>query len=275
MVHKQIQIYNDVGTSKESFIQLKNAFQSNSTSIYSIQEINSTNINNDDIHTNLLCFGGGYDLGYLKSLQLTGCIKVHNYIKEQNGRYLGICAGAYFACDYCSFDVGGPLEVCGERFIKLFQGIGLGPIFPGFQYNSEAGSYAASIQAVSKHLIPQTTVVYYNGGCTFESVNWENSQILYRFSDNGKPAIILSKLGNGYGFLSGVHFEYDPYLYEKQLAMKSLSDETKIVKLCETLKCHNSSRLKLFNNLITALLNSDCNSFFQLIRSTSQLSSIT
>ncbi|KAK4475469.1 hypothetical protein MN116_002520 [Schistosoma mekongi] len=167
------------------------------------------------------------------------------------------------------------LKFMEKDILNYFKVLDQVQFFPGFQYNSEAGSYAASIQAVSKHLMPQTTVVYYNGGCTFESGNWENSQILYTFSDNQKPAIILSKLGNGYGILSGVHFEYDPYLLEEQLVIKSLLDETKNVKLIETLKSHNSSRLKLFNNLMTTLLNSDCNSFFQLIRSTSQLSCIT
>ncbi|RTG82623.1 uncharacterized protein DC041_0008378, partial [Schistosoma bovis] len=159
MVHKQIQIYKDLGTSEQCYIHLKNAFQY-LTSLYKIEEINSTIINNQNIQSNLLCFGGGYDLGYLNLLQLSGCLNIHNYIKENMGRYLGICAGAYFACDYCYFDMNGPLEVYGERYIKLFQGL---------------------------------------------------------FSDNGKPAIIGSKLGNGCGILSGVHFEYDPYLLEKQI----------------------------------------------------------
>ncbi|XP_018645177.1 biotin-protein ligase [Schistosoma mansoni] len=264
MVHKQIQIYNDLGTSEKCFIHLKNAFQYITPS-YSIEEVNGTEINHHNIQSDLLCFGGGYDLGYLKSLQLSGCLKVHHYIKEKMGRYLGICAGAYFACDYCSFDMNGPLEVYGERHIKLFQGIGSGPIFPGFQYNSENGSYAVSIQAVSKNLIPQTAIVYYNGGCTFESINWENSQILYTYSDNGRPAIIGSKLGNGSGILSGVHFEYDPYLLEKQLYNVDPKNNDNVATLknyefIETLKTNNSSRLKLFETLITLLLNPDNNS---------------
>ncbi|CAH8649794.1 unnamed protein product [Schistosoma mattheei] len=261
MVHKQIQIYKDLGTSERCYIHLKNAFQY-LTSLYKIEEINSTIINNQNIQSDLLCFGGGYDLGYLKSLQLSGCINIHNYIKENMGRYLGICAGAYFACDYCCFDMNGPLEVYGERYIKLFQGIGSGPVFPGFQYNSENGSYAVSIQAVSKNLIPQTATVYYNGGCTFESTNWEDSQVLYTYSDNGKPAIIGSKLGNGCGILSGVHFEYDPYLLEKQIYNVDPKNNGNIdainsYEFIETLKTNNSSRLKLFETLITLLLNPD------------------
>ncbi|CAH8599387.1 unnamed protein product [Schistosoma turkestanicum] len=260
---KQIQIYNDLGTSERSLIHLKNAFR-HLTLNYSIQEINGTMINNQHlIQTDLLCFGGGYDLGYLKSLQLTGCLKIHNFIKHRMGKYLGICAGAYFACDYCQFDVGGPLEVCGERHIKLFEGIGSGPVFPGFQYNSEMGSYAVSIQAVSKHLIPQTAIVYYNGGCSFELDNWTNSKVLYTYSTNGKPAIIYSKLGNGCGILSGVHMEYDPYLLEKQLSKNRdaetnsnvVVDTMKTFELIEILKKNNSTRLQLFENLINLLLN--------------------
>ncbi|VDP51619.1 unnamed protein product [Schistosoma mattheei] len=81
-------------------------------------------------------------------------------------------------------------------------------------------------------------------------------------SDNGKPAIIGSKLGNGCGILSGVHFEYDPYLLEKQIYNVDPKNNGNIdainsYEFIETLKTNNSSRLKLFETLITLLLNPD------------------
>ena len=41
---------------------------------------------------------------------------------ENGGSYLGICAGAYFACDYIEFDKNGPLEVVGPRDLKFYPG---------------------------------------------------------------------------------------------------------------------------------------------------------
>ncbi|CAH8653392.1 unnamed protein product [Heterobilharzia americana] len=259
MVHKLVQVYNDLGASERCLIHLKKAFQQCSTLSFSSEEVNATILNqqNNTIAPDLICFGGGYDLGYLTSLKVSGCLKLHDYIQNHGGKYLGICAGAYFACDYCSFGIGGPLEVTGERYIKLFQGTASGPVYPGFQYNSENGSYAVPIHATSKDLNPQTTVVYYNGGCTFGSVNWDNSQVLYEYSDSGKPAIIASKLGSGYGILSGVHFEYDPFLLEKQIGNVGYDDDDddhdgNDHAFIETLKANNLSRLELFQNLINS-----------------------
>ncbi|CAH8670048.1 unnamed protein product [Heterobilharzia americana] len=242
MVHKLVQVYNDLGASERCLIHLKKAFQQCSTLSFSSEEVNATILNqqNNTIAPDLICFGGGYDLGYLTSLKVSGCLKLHDYIQNHGGKYLGICAGAYFACTAS------------------------GPVYPGFQYNSENGSYAVPIHATSKDLNPQTTVVYYNGGCTFGSVNWDNSQVLYEYSDSGKPAIIASKLGSGYGILSGVHFEYDPFLLEKQIGNVGYDDDDddhdgNDHAFIETLKANNLSRLELFQNLIKQLLNSEFN----------------
>ncbi|CAH8875345.1 unnamed protein product [Trichobilharzia szidati] len=276
MIHKVIKIYNDLGASDQCLIHLKNSinynYSSHSLSL-SCEEINGVTWNQYDStamnQTDLICIGGGYDLGYLKSLNIEGCLKLQKYIKENHGKYLGICAGAYFASDYCQFDKNGPLEVCGERYIKLFRGTAIGPVYPGFQYNSESGSYAVPIEATLETLCPQKTVVYYNGGCTFESTNWENSRVLYKYSDNGKPAIISSNLGNGYGILSGVHFEYDPYLLEKQICagQNHLDNNNHSYEVIETLKANNLTRLQLFKTLIELLLsdsNSSCSELFSV-----------
>ncbi|VDP98504.1 unnamed protein product [Trichobilharzia regenti] len=239
MIHKVIKIYNDLGASDQCLIHLKNSINNNYSShslSLSYEEINGVTLNQYDSttmnQTDLICFGGGYDLGYLKSLSIEGCLKLQKYIKENHGKYLGICAGAYFASDYCQFDKNGPLEVCGERHIKLFRelsvclifllvlpkGTAIGPVYPGFQYNNESGSYAVPIEATLETINPQKTVVYYNGGCTFKSTNWENSRVLYKY-----------------------------------------------YKVIEKLKANNLTRLQLFKTLIELLLsdaNSSCSELF-------------
>ena len=66
-------------------------------------------------------FGGGYDLGFIRALGGKGTKIVRDFV-QQGGSYLGFCAGAYWACNYIEFDKDGPLQVVGERFLKFFQG---------------------------------------------------------------------------------------------------------------------------------------------------------
>ena len=66
-----------------------------------------------DMSVRLLCIGGGFDLGYVKTLGLEGMRIIREFV-QTGGNYLGICAGAYFATDYVQFDAGGPLEVTGS-----------------------------------------------------------------------------------------------------------------------------------------------------------------
>nr|KAG5699470.1 hypothetical protein BaRGS_016316 [Batillaria attramentaria] len=54
---------------------------------------------------------------------------VKNFVLA-GGSYLGICAGAYFACDRVHFDQYGKEEVCDARDLKLFPGMGIGPVIP-------------------------------------------------------------------------------------------------------------------------------------------------
>jgi hypothetical protein len=64
----------------------------------------------------LLVVPGGRDLPFVEELsvkrQVTKRIKAY---VEGGGRYLGICAGAYFGAEEVKFDVGGEMEVVGKR----------------------------------------------------------------------------------------------------------------------------------------------------------------
>ena len=64
----------------------------------------------------LLVIPGGRDLPYVDELSLKSrvTIRIKEYVKE-GGKYLGICAGAYFASEQVIFDQGGQMEVVGRR----------------------------------------------------------------------------------------------------------------------------------------------------------------
>ncbi len=156
----------------------------------------------------MVVFPGGRDLYYCESLHGNGgAKKLQTYVKN-GGRYLGICAGAYFAADSIDFEKGGELEVCGERQLKFYPGIAHGPAYKDqkFSYASHSGLRAA-------HIATEDGIfhAYFNGGCAFVDPDlYPQVKVLGRYSDlPGKPAaIVCCTFGKGLAILSGVHIEH-------------------------------------------------------------------
>ncbi|GIL70073.1 hypothetical protein Vretifemale_911 [Volvox reticuliferus] len=78
----------------------------------------------------LFVMPGGADLPYCKHLNGHGNSLLRGYVAG-GGSYLGICAGAYYACRRVEFDPGGSLEVVGDRELGFFPGTARGPAYPG------------------------------------------------------------------------------------------------------------------------------------------------
>ena len=98
--------------------------------------------------TELLCFPGGADVPYCRSLGSYGMQRIRRYV-ECGGAYLGICAGAYFASGAVAFERGTELEVVGERHLKFYRGRATGAAYRGFDYESERGAVSARIRFLS------------------------------------------------------------------------------------------------------------------------------
>jgi glutamine amidotransferase-like uncharacterized protein len=165
-------------------------------------------------YPDMLCMGGGFDLGYLKALGDIGCENICKYV-ESGGNYLGICAGAYFAASYIEFDLNGELEVKGERKLRFFKGKCLGPLNEKFKYNceDEVISVELSIDRSHVEIEPESPQIYYlNGGCAFlgEVEDFKDCIVLARYKTimPDEAAIIKCYYGMGKCLLSGVHFEY-------------------------------------------------------------------
>lgn len=64
----------------------------------------------------LLVIPGGRDLPYVEELSMKTQVtrRIKDFVQE-GGKYLGICAGAYFGCAEVRFDQGGGMEVVGKR----------------------------------------------------------------------------------------------------------------------------------------------------------------
>lgn len=125
----------------------------------------------------LLVMPGGADLPYCRQLNGRGTAIITDFVRNQGGSYLGLCAGAYFACSRVEFEVGHPtLQVVGDRELCFFDGIATGSLYPGFDYQSERGAVAAPLKLLSNS----------NNG-TEELKDYINGGPVFRLAPSGPP----------------------------------------------------------------------------------------
>ncbi|KAL0252358.1 biotin-[acetyl-CoA-carboxylase] ligase [Cryptococcus tetragattii IND107] len=165
----------------------------------------------------LLVVPGGRDIPYVDELTDKRHVthRIREYV-EHGGRFLGICAGAYFASAEVRFDVGGGMEVTGKRDLAFFPGPSRGPVFQGFQYASESGSRAVILNLHESSKLTTLNHIYYNGGghFVFPSPPPSNVQVLARFQETSSDpseqliAAVFTQTGKGRTILSSVHPEY-------------------------------------------------------------------
>ena len=172
----------------------------------------------------LLVIPGGADLGYCASLNGAGNRRIEQFVKR-GGAYLGFCAGGYYGCGRCEFEVGNKnLEVIGDRELAFFPGTCRGCAFPGFVYHSEAGTRAAELKvskdALNGGTVPTVFRSYYNGGGVFADAPRyadKGVEVLASYTEDlevdpgeGAAAVVYCKVGEGAAILTGPHPEFVP-----------------------------------------------------------------
>jgi glutamine amidotransferase-like uncharacterized protein len=103
-------------------------------------------------------------------------IRLVEYVRA-GGAYLGLCAGAYYACSRVEFEPGGPLEVVGNRELGFFPGVAAGAAYAGEHpggmrhalpaRNVAVAAYALVIITDAKHLAAAVRVT---APCTSGSI---------------------------------------------------------------------------------------------------------
>lgn len=85
---------------------------------YTVQPVTAQLLSTEPWESNcaLLVIPGGRDLPFVEELSMKTKVtrRIREYVQE-GGRYLGICAGAYFGSKEVHFDIGGSMEVKGDR----------------------------------------------------------------------------------------------------------------------------------------------------------------
>lgn len=228
-----ILIYNDEGVSLDSFSSIKkaitcycNALPNNNGLLKEIKEVDSTFLKEEvdwESRSELLVIPGGRDLPYLAMLGPIGMGRIRRFVKICGGKYLGICAGAYFGSDNIyfghSFEVHHTTttSITGDR-LSLAPYKAIGPINPGeFEYSSENGAKKIEIKTPIGAIKS-----YYNGGPFFRAIDnrcCTSSDDSLEWEEISRYSIIdeISSIGGrdkGSGgalqvLLLGTHFEFE------------------------------------------------------------------
>ncbi|EJS44417.1 bpl1p [Saccharomyces arboricola H-6] len=220
--------------------------------------------------TSAVVFPGGADLPYVQACQPI-IPRLKEFVSKQGGVFIGFCAGGYFGTSRVEFAQGNPaMEVSGSRDLRFFPGIGRGPAYDGFQYNSEAGARAVGLT------LPDGShfSTYFNGGSVFvDADKFENVEILATYtnhpdvpsSDSGKgqsenpAAVVLCNVGRGKVLLTGPHPEFNVRF------MKKSTDRHFLETVVEELKAQEINRLKFMRTILTKT-GLNCNNDFNYVR---------
>ncbi len=148
-------------------------------------------------------FPGGDADNYNADINLAGILHIKNLIID-NGAYIGMCAGAEFACDkliWQGFEIDYPLD--------LFQGMAIGPIddlavWPDYTMTTLSMNLDDEINQFE----PENEDMLYWGGTVFNA--YTNIDTIATFDGfYNKPAIIKLTYGNGRVLLISPHPEIE------------------------------------------------------------------
>ena len=196
-------IYNDTGVSSES-VQALIDFLS---PIDTVQCVLGSDIQTDRLLSKATCFimPGGRSLPFYEKCGQRGNEAIIRFV-QNGGRYLGLCAGAYYAAQKTVFAQGLPLELILPGKLNFFKGRAIGPAFSATEFAYQTENGALSVDIILKNGSKQA--VYFNGGCYFENAERvKNTEVLAHYAATQQPAIIACSVGRGMAVLSGVHPE--------------------------------------------------------------------
>ncbi len=212
---KKILIYNDVGAEGVDILNfeisdyfLKNGMKIEYANSFDILE---NGILNKDIYAFFM--PGGAANPYEDKLGKKGNTLIKSYVKN-GGMYLGICAGAYYACENTIFEKNlEDLEVIKKYGLNLIKADAIGSLYKELNitpYSKDFKSVAVvDIEWMENKI--KKFAAYYHGGPYFKLKCGAGHKILARYKNikNKPPAIVARKVGKGFVIVSGVHFEYD------------------------------------------------------------------
>jgi glutamine amidotransferase-like uncharacterized protein len=168
----------------------------------------------------VLIWPGGHYPAYWEEVGLEGKTKIQEFVANGGG-YFGICAGAYYACDYMVWmdDPAFPppnYKVEGDELnLDLFPGVAWGPIFE-IADRPEPGYAMTQINIINQthpisDSLPAAYQILYVGGPYIQPYNDTDYTVLGTYDLTGEPAIVSCNYGSGRVFLIGPHAEIEEH----------------------------------------------------------------
>lgn len=182
-----------------------------------------------------LIMPGGADTPYCRKLDGQGNENIRAFV-QVGGLYIGICAGAYYACRAIEYHKGRFDEICADRALNLYNAVAIGSLPEIAPYYDDTLTTAAVTPLSGQD--DASYAAYYFGGCTFQPDDQEDAHILARYAalPETPPAIILKSFGKGRALLSGVHFEVMPDMLSGYYADRAKDDKRRADALAQALE---------------------------------------
>jgi glutamine amidotransferase-like uncharacterized protein len=259
MPKPKILTYIDAGTSDGTSRVMRAIAQQLVPAAYEIQAVMADDLRHDATLFDdavLFVMPGGADLPFCEALNGAPNKRIRRFV-EEGGVYLGICAGAYYACKELAFNAGTDGAICGARELSLVDALAVGPLpqlTAGIAYDATPRSTAAVEIRTTDRLTatPVSLYAHYHGGCRFElgESTSHAAQILavYTGIEGAPPAIVSSRVSNGRAILTGVHLEISER--ECEDALRGHSDMAAHVHACRKVAETGEARLEVFRQML-------------------------
>lgn len=201
-----------------------------------------------------LAFPGGADRPYAEKLDGSGNRLIRAYV-EAGGRFLGVCAGAYYACRRIDF-TGADFAVKAERQLGFFPGTAVGSL------NNLAAPYRVQdlncAAAADLHAPAGPGTALYWGGCRFEpDADSLNVDFLARYAalpQEDNAAAVRTQVGRGKAILVGVHAEVRGEDFDRHRHDYPEPDTRHVRATVAALYEGEPGRERFFQGLVQALL---------------------
>jgi glutamine amidotransferase-like uncharacterized protein len=257
---KQILTYIDTGTFGGTSLVMRAIAQQLLPAAYEIRAVMADDIKHDTALFDdavLFVMPGGADLPFCEALNGAPNQRIRRFV-EEGGVYLGICAGAYYACREIAFHAGTDGAICGARELGFVDAVAVGSLpelTGGVAYDATPRSAAAAEIRTTDGLTatPVTLYAHYHGGCRFDfgnATDQTTAQVLavYTGMSGAPPAIVSSRVGKGNAILTGVHLEMSER--ECKDALCGHTDMAAHVHVCHKLVETEKARLEVFRQLL-------------------------
>ncbi len=161
----------------------------------------------------LFIIPGGADLYTCEKLNGAGNRAIRTWV-ESGGNYLGICAGAYYACRRIEWAMDHPQDkIAQTRELNFFKGTARGPLHPLMESYERNWTGVADLATIDG----PASAIYIAGPSFHADPGSDHDTVAAYDLPDAPEAIVSIRVGAGRALLCGPHIEYTPDLYRASL----------------------------------------------------------